>query len=513
MNPINWIEQTARDPLTEKPVKLLSWQKEVLENMYDDNCNVKKPHLFIGFVKKIGKSALGAMICAYRMAHRRNELYTIIASSEEQAFVVYRSFIELFKFTQFFSDLKVMRNRILHKTTGSELRVLTSSPGSTHGLKPALVLADEIMSFDNFGAGNQTKNSKNFKQLEILEDSMSLSRDPQKIYLTNVPASPSHPSLQLLKECKKDKKNWQVVEFKAPQNLKWSNKKAWSIANPFYREGYQQVIDFYNERFKQAKTSKNKENAFCRWLLGWGTLSDQHTWMDYQNLQWIEKEREKILNDREIEWAVGFDLSLQGPDSTSWVLAGWKPLDDDESPLNEQKLYLYGNIYYGCIDKKQSLIKENIINWHNAGHLVYQQTDVIKQNPIIQDFKDFMNSYPHIKEDVRLIFDPALADPWRDALQDEYVTVARAYRPREITPAIRNMQRMAETKSIHILESRNPAIEWQTQCGFVNELSRNYCMLQRMNRNNQLNVDYWSAALLALSELLKPRARAEGMVI
>ena len=496
MNAIKWIESTARDPLTEKPVKLLSWQKEVLTNMYDDNCNVKKPHLFIGFVKKIGKSALGAMICAYRMAHRRNELYTIIASSEEQAFVVYRSFIELFKFTQFFSDLKVMRNRILHKTTGSELRVLTSSPGSTHGLKPALVLADEIMSFDNFGAGNQTKNSKNFKQLEILEDSMSLSRDPQKIYLTNVPASPSHPSLQILKECKKDKANWQVVEFKAPQNLKWSNKKAWAIANPFYKEGYEQVIKFYDERFKQALTSKNKENAFCRWLLGWGTLSDQHVWIDYQNLQWAEKDRDKILNDRGLEWAVGFDLSLQGIDSTSWVLAGIRPLDEDESPLNEQKLYLLGNIYYGNIDRKQSLIKENIINWHNQGYLTYQQTDVIKQNPILADFRDFMNRYPHIKEDVRLIFDPALSDSWRDALQDEYVTVARAYRPREITPAIRNMQRMAETKSIYILENKNPAIEWQTQCGFVNELSRNYCMLQRMNRNNQLNVDYWSAALL-----------------
>ena len=55
MNAIKWIESTARDPLTDKPVKLLSWQKSVLENMYDDNCNVLKPHLFIGFTKKIGK--------------------------------------------------------------------------------------------------------------------------------------------------------------------------------------------------------------------------------------------------------------------------------------------------------------------------------------------------------------------------------------------------------------------------------------------------------------------------
>ena len=132
---------------------------------------------------------------------------------------------------------------------------------------------------------------------------------------------------------------------------------------------------------------------------------------------------------------------------------------------------------------------------------------------MLADFRSFMNSYPHIKEDVRIIFDPALSHSWREALQDEFVTRIRTYSPKEMTSPIRNMQRLAETKSIYMLQEKNPAIMWQAQCGFVSELSKNWCMLNRHNRNPQLNLDFWSASLLALSELLKPRSRGEAMVI
>lgn len=494
-----WIEATAQNPLTGEPVKLLEWQVKVIENMYGDNCEVKTPNLFIGFVKKTGKSALAAMLLAYRMSHKRRELYTVIASSEEQAFVIYRSFIELFKYSKFFADLKIMQNRIIHKITDSEIRVLTSSAGSSHGLRPTVLVADELMSFDD----------RNFNQLSVLDESMSLSKDPQKIFLTNVPQSSDHKSFEVLKQIKKDK-SWQVLEFKMPKKYKWSDQKGWTEANPFIKAGYKQVLQNYKDQFMVAKVDKQVEVSFKRYKLGLGCSLDSHIWLDNQNLQWVGSDRDRILNDRDIEWAVGFDLSLQGADSTSWVLAGWKPSDD---PLEDQKLYLFGRIYYGNISKKQSLIKDKIIHWHNLNLLTYQNTDVIKQAPILKDFNEFMNYYPHIKEDVRLIFDPALSHSWREALQDEYTTIARTYSPREMTNPIRNMQRLAETKSIYILEKKNPAIEWQASCGFVSEMSRNWCMLHRMNKNPQLNVDYWSAALLALSELLRPSSQGDALVL
>ena len=77
-----------------------------------------------------------------------------------------------------------------------------------------------------------------------------------------------------------------------------------------------------------------------------------------------------------------------------------------------------------------------------------------------------------------------------------------------MTSPIRNLQRLAELKGINILEKTNDAIKWQAGNGCVNELSRNWCILTRLKKSSQLNVDYWSASLLALSELLKPRRKA-----
>lgn len=37
-------------------------------------------------------------------------------------------------------------------------------------------------------------------------------------------------------------------------------------------------------------------------------------------------------------------------------------------------------------------------------------------------------------------------------------------------------------------------------------------MLKRLNNNTQLNVDFWSASLLALSELLQPRPAVDAFV-
>ena len=60
----DWIEATAQNPLTGEPVRLLDWQINVIENMYGDNCKVKTPNLFIGFVKKTGKSCFGRYVAS-----------------------------------------------------------------------------------------------------------------------------------------------------------------------------------------------------------------------------------------------------------------------------------------------------------------------------------------------------------------------------------------------------------------------------------------------------------------
>ena len=407
-SPVLWIERHATDPLHNQKVQLLKWQRDLINKMYSVSGVLKKPHWFAFGAKKTGKSALGAMLTAYRMFHSQNELYVVMASCEDQAFIIYRSIIELFQYAPIFKELKVLKNTITHKKNKTEFRVLTSSASSTHGVRPSLLIADELMCFDD----------KNFKQLSTLESSMTLSRNPQKFFLSNVPLFPEHQSLEILKQHKKDQ-DWQVTEFKAKDPEKWKDKRQWKMANPMYNI-WPQVKKNYSNAFQSALKDKRAETNFKRYFLGLGTSLDSDRWIDPENLQWIEKpeDRDKILNDPSITWACGWDLSLRGSDSTSWVCAGIQEADDND-PLLDRKLYLFGKIFYGNINHKKSLIKDKIKQWNVDGKVVYQNKDAIEPGPVLQSFYDFVGQYPQVRKDLINVFDPAYSLPYRRELSLE----------------------------------------------------------------------------------------------
>ena len=498
LSPIGFIEKYAVDPLTDRPVKLLKWQKKLIRSMYSSVGVIRVPNWFAFGAKKTGKSALAAMLTAYRMCHNKKELYVVIASNEAQAFLIYRAFIELFETAPWFNELKILINSITHKRNKTELRVLTRSVASTHGVRPSLLLVDELMSFDD----------NNFQQLSTLEASMTLARNPQKFFLSNVPLFSDHKSLELLKQYKKDS-DWQITEFSADPKCDWKDKKNWEC-NPFYKH-FPQVKANYEKDFERAKIDKQSEITFKRYNLGLGCVLDDNRWIDPEDLRWVKnkKERDEILNDKSLVWTCGWDISLRGSDSTSWVLAGWSPADDND-PLVDRKLFLYGKIFYGNIKYKKSLIRDKIRNWHLQKQVSWQNTvECVEPGPILETFYRFIKKYPHIKTDLINIFDPAFSLPYRQELSLEgFVSKTTTYSPKFMTNPIRRLQRLSELKGIYILEKENEAIKWQASCGYVNELSRNWCMLNRMNKSPQLNVDYWSASLLALSELLIPRRKA-----
>ena len=87
------------------------------------------------------------------------------------------------------------------------------------------------------------------------------------------------------------------------------------------------------------------------------------------------------------------------------------------------------------------------------------------------------------------------------------------YSPREMTRATRVLQRKFEQKNVVMLGGKNPAVIWQCGNGVVSETSRGWCLLSRMRKNEQLNIDCWVSALLGLSQLLKEKPRMEVMVL
>ena len=145
---------------------------------------------------------------------------------------------------------------------------------------------------------------------------------------------------------------------------------------------------------------------------------------------------------------------------------------------------------------------------NRQGYVTHQGTEAIRQGPILDDvYAELKNKW--FVGDIEFVFDPAFSHPWIAACQDDFRCKTTTCSPKYMTRPIRVMQRKSEQKNIIMLGGKNPAVVWQAGNGVVNELSRNWCMLSRLNKNDQLNIDVWVASLLGLSNILDQQPKTE----
>lgn len=337
---------------------------------------------------------------------------------------------------------------------------------------------------------------------------MGLSYDPQMIYLANLPEHEDHYSLELLKQASKSK-DWVVKRFQANRRFSWKNPKAAVSANPFLEEPerFPQLQKWYEKHLALAKKNKQDEVYYKRYGLGLGTILDNSQWISPSSLGVI-KNPEEIYKDESIRWAIGVDLSVQGGDSTSWVCVGMPEIPEGYDQLQDegQGIFVYGKIYYTTagLDKKPNHIKEKILQFEHEGHVTVQRARAIQQRPIIEDIYNFLEGKP-FRDDVTFVFDPSWAQAWIPEFQDEFRIIEQTYSPKYMSRITRIFQRKSQLQQIHFLHEGNRCARWHAACGQVNEQSRNWCLMSRLNKNFDLNVDYWTAALLAGSDLIEDR--------
>ena len=376
--------------------------------------------------------------------------------------------------------------------------IKSGNPNTVHGVNPNLICADELMS----------QSETQLKVLQILEASSALNRSVIKLFISNCPESSSHPSLEMLKKYKRNPL-WTVNEFKIDDRYNWKNKEAW-MAHPFYKRS-QVVRDNFEADFKEALLSKEKEKNFRMYHLGQGFKCNEFSFIDPEDgLKWISKskERDKILKDNTIKWHCGWDLSCQGQDLSAFCLTGRRELSDFEDPLTDRRLYLIGSLYCSKkgLSKKPNFLRDKIYKFASDGEVTIQNTDTIEAGPIIEDFDDLVSKYPNIKEGLINVFDPAFSREYRRKLgQLGYKSITRTYSPRELSGSVRMFQRYSQKGLISILDRPSNCIKWMASVTQVNLSSRGYCLLDRLNKNHNYNIDFFSSAILGLSQCMQPR--------
>ena len=130
------------------PMLLRPWQVDVVSKLLarTENDRLRHRQGLIGVPRKNGKSALGASLALFELVYgpQGGEVYSI-AAEKEQARIVFGTARRMVEMDSALTErLKLYRDAIEDRSTGSVYRVLSAESYSKEGLNPHFVVADEV---------------------------------------------------------------------------------------------------------------------------------------------------------------------------------------------------------------------------------------------------------------------------------------------------------------------------------------------------------------------------------
>lgn len=480
--PLSWIEKNCRFPvfagpdLAYKPVgpHLLPFQKRIIKQVLDKDGNIKN-NLFIYGSRKVSKTFMHSMILWYLINNQKGWQAPVMSFTLPQALLIWNQLIHQDH------DKKVVRflkEKIIHTDTGSRLDFMTNSPGAALGLESGGLVADEIGTY------------RSDSTLLNLSTGGSLSPDKfLKLLSSNPPMSDDHFVIDLLKSCDADPE-FKVHRFYLPTKEDWSCEKNWGKANPFIREYFESkgkrfhyVMRFYRSYFNRALTSKSEEHSFRRYLLGQYCGSDQ----EYIPAEKIKVCDDSILKQPGLRWAVGLDFSVTHDFSAAAVL-GWRPGHD--------KIYVKPFLFLPNVQRRHDVQKHLFQQWQQADYMVIQNRDVLDGSEVADTVLGYLAERQIVPECI--VFDKALAGPHTEAFK-KYKTLTVKMTGREMTPAIRELERCGAAGGLHLI-GENKCARWQFGNVITSQKSKHYVLMNRQSERQ--NIDFPVACSLALKFMI-----------
>lgn len=148
---IIWIEKYCVVPdgmLVGEPLRLLPFQKKFLIAIYDNKVGTRTAILSVP--RKNGKTGLAACLVLLHLvgpeSQRNSEIYSA-AQSKEQASITYhaaRKMIEMSPALSAVVSIKSTYKELHCKELGTEYKALSSDAKTKYGLKPILIIHDEL---------------------------------------------------------------------------------------------------------------------------------------------------------------------------------------------------------------------------------------------------------------------------------------------------------------------------------------------------------------------------------
>lgn len=486
--PLKWIENLVFLPesgplLAGKKLKrfLLDFQKDIIRAALTEKGEPNK-NIFLGWSRKIGKSQAYAWILHYLLANKRGYNSAILASTSEQAGIIFRMIKEQILFNETINekDFKITRDRIEHKKNFSSVERLYSNSAGNLGKNLSCICVDELGAQDSSDG------------YETLLNGLALAHGGKPLILTasNPPPGPEHWSDAFVKT-NKENKDWKIFEYASKGKTDPFTPEALRQSNPFFKtycsdkkkfSYLKGMYDFLTKQSSEAKRSPEAAIHFMRYQLGKKVSCVNTEWINPDNIQIVSLE--DVLRI-ECRIAIGIDLALSVDFSAAAIC--FCPFDKPD------RLYVKPIMHVPGISWRTRKQQLKLREWHQQGFITIQEQEALSKDQFLGDIKNFINKN-NIRTPRAVVWDRGLASStWTDSLKygKSLLVPGTAY---QLSASIRELQAKAKDKRLFLIGD-NKAFKWCVSNAIVSSRSKSYCLLNR--QSNRHSIDICVATVLA----------------
>lgn len=299
------------------PFALRPWQEKIIRSIFGSDGKAKYRKVYIEIPRKNGKTELVAAIANYLMFGTGKQAQNIYSASgdREQAALIYKAAAGMIRQSQALSDIALTYDgykRIECKPLGSIYQALSSEHAAKYGLKPNVVIMDELWVWPNRDLFN------------ALETAFGATKDPLTIMITTAGWDRTslcweqHNYACGVRDGLIDDPDFLPIIFAADHDDDWTDEEVWRKAMPALGDFCQ--LEFIRSECRKAQQIPAYENTFRQLYL--------NQWTE-QAERWISVEAwkacAKCLGGHDIDQYLGtpcyagFDKGVTGDMSCFWV--------------------------------------------------------------------------------------------------------------------------------------------------------------------------------------------------
>lgn len=358
------------------PFALRPWQEKIVRAIFDPSGKAQYRQVFIGLPRKQGKTELVAAILNFLLfgTGKRGQKIFSGSGDRDQAALIYGAAASMIRQSEALSSCSLVYDgykRIACEPLGSSYQALSSEASRKHGLRPSVILLDEVHVFPNRDL------------YTALMTAFGATIDPLTLMITTAGWDRTSLCWEQWKYARDvrdgliDDPEFLPILYETAPEADWTSESVWREAMPALGDFCQ--LDFIKSECKKAQNLPAYENTFRQLYL--------NQWTE-QASRWLKVEQWAACGgwfDPKILWEKpcygGLDLGVTGDmsvfvllfpsdDGTFQVLAhGWAPKDGRwrQEPKNRDRYEAFARLGYLTFTDGDTtdhgVIKRSIVEW------------------------------------------------------------------------------------------------------------------------------------------------------